>query len=177
MTTYTPSHSYNQIPEHPDQPTPQSPPASFMSSHAAGSMTADKYNNHQQSYSSASSPPNSFSGSTNGPRPAVQTSANSLLTPSSTSAPNSAHGDMEVDSIEDCFSDGNSNKRRRTYGSFDAERRSVPPNLRHDTDDKRMVQIRELITQPDCSPYHLVLEKRLSPYFPLCTPHLRGAPR
>jgi hypothetical protein len=116
----------------------------------------EKYNQH--------TPPSSFT------RQPTSTSS-SLLTPASTTgAPNSTHEDMDLD---DSYNEGNPHKRRRTYGSFDAERRSVPPNQRHagnSTDDKMasspsMAQIQELIQNADCSPYHLVSEKRLFPFF------------
>ncbi|KAF8253352.1 Rox3-domain-containing protein [Wilcoxina mikolae CBS 423.85] len=111
-----------------------------------------------------STPPSSFGSRT------IQTTITaptSQLTPSSSGAPNSATEDIEM---EDSFGESNphSNKRRRTYGSFDAERRSVPPNLRHignSTDggvvsaSPSMQQIQELISNPDCSPYHLVCQK------------------
>lgn len=69
---------------------------------------------------------------------------------------------------EDGFADSNPSKRRRTNGSFDAEYRSIPPSLRRrgsDADEKMAPsrsQIEELISNPDCSPYHLVCEKRQS---------------
>ena len=158
MTAYAPSSTYPPPPHHSqsldsDHYTPQSPPASFIS----GMM--DKY---PQAYSTAS-PPNIA-------RPPLHTGSSTLLTPASSGAPNSAHEDMDVD---ESFSEENPLKRRRTYGSFDAERRSLPPNLRHsadadaDANEARLAQIHELITQPDCSPYHLVLPKRLFPFSPL----------
>jgi hypothetical protein len=73
--------------------------------------------------------------------------------------------------MEESFADSSPSKRRRTNGSFDAEYRSIPPGLgrrRSDTNEKMAgvppsrSQIEELISNPDCSPYYLVCEKRLS---------------
>jgi hypothetical protein len=162
MTTFTPhsQHTNPPLPAPLDQPTPISPPTFMSNSHAhSNTMTTEKL-----------TPPSSF-----GSRSILTTTApTSQLTPSSSGAPNSANEDIEM---EDSFGESNphSNKRRRTYGSFDAERRSVPPNLRHignSTDggvvssSPSMQQIQELISNPDCSPYHLVCQKRLFP-FPL----------
>jgi len=146
----------------------------MSSSHApTNAMTTGKFGSNNlyhgnQSLPNVPTPPSSLG------RPVVQpvSTASSLLTPSSTGA-NSAHEDMEIDSlVEDSFGDSNPSKRRRTYGSFDAERRSSPASLRcagdPATDDRlaaspSMQQIQGLITNSDCSPYHLVCQKSLSP--------------
>ncbi|KAI5798092.1 Rox3 mediator complex subunit-domain-containing protein [Pyronema domesticum] len=86
---------------------------------------------------------------------------------SNPAAPNSAH----EDSFMDDYVDSNPLKRRRTDGSFDAERRPAPPNrpsARNGSDraSPSMQQIQELISNPSCPPYRLVCSQCLFSLLP-----------
>jgi hypothetical protein len=110
-------------------------------------------------------------------KPLNQSDANSLPTPGSNGAPNSVHGDPDGDSpmTDISFGELKMHKRRRTSSSFDAGHHTLPPNLRQcssDTNEKManappasMPRIQELLSNPDCSPYYLVCEKSLFPFF------------
>ncbi|KAI5817440.1 Rox3 mediator complex subunit-domain-containing protein [Pyronema omphalodes] len=86
---------------------------------------------------------------------------------SNPAAPNSTH----EDSFMDDYVDSNPLKRRRTDGSFDAERRPAPPNrpsARNDSDraSPSMQQIQELISNPSCPPYRLVCSQSHEKAYP-----------
>ena len=104
-----------------------------------------------------------FANSLSTPSPAFD----NVPLPSDTLTPQgSALEDAEGDTaMDDGFGENIPKKRRRTFGSFDAERRSIPPNLRNKPAGAppSTQQIQELIQNADCSPYHLVCQKRLFP--------------